>query len=80
MLGMPELMVIMLASLQIVFLLLLPLIAWVALYRKGAPTRDMIFWGVIALLIPLLGPIAALLYLRRRGQQKQRNAGEGKQH
>ena len=35
--------------------------AWIYLYRSGAAARDMIFWGVIVLLIPVLGPIATLI-------------------
>ncbi len=52
--------------------ILLPLLAWIYLYRKGAEARDLIFWGVISLVIPLLGPIAAMLYIRRRDKHKRK--------
>ncbi len=61
---------------QVCFILL-PLVAWVYMYRKGAAARDLIFWGVISLVIPLLGPIAAMLYIRRQDKQKRQLADEG---
>lgn len=72
-LGPTELIIIM----QIVVLALLPLIAWVYMYRQNAQARDLIFWGVIALAIPLLGPIAAMLYIRWQGKPKRQFVDEG---
>ena len=57
--------------LQIAFLAL-PLLAWVYMYRQGAAARDLIFWGVLCVVIPILGPIAAMLAIRRSGKQKRR--------
>ena len=54
----------------------LPLLAWVYLYRTGAAARDMLFWGVVCIFVPIVGPIAAILYMRRRGKQK-RQVAEG---
>lgn len=48
----------------------LPVAAWIYLYRSGAAARDMIFWGVIVLLIPVLGPIATLIFFRNRRKTK----------
>ncbi len=45
-------------------LILLP-ITWIALYRRGAPARDMLFWGAIAVVIPVLGPLATFIFYRR---------------
>lgn len=42
------------------------LAAWIYMYRQGASARDFIFWGAIAYFIPVLGPIAVLVYFRRR--------------
>ena len=36
------------------------------MYRRGLDARDMLFWGVIIVVIPLLGPLAAVVYIRRR--------------
>ena len=44
--------------------------AWIYLYRSGAAARDMIFWGAIVLLIPVLGPIATLIFFRNRRKTK----------
>ncbi len=38
------------------------LAAWVFLYFTARPLRDLLFCGVIALGLPILGPIAMLLY------------------
>ncbi len=54
------------AGIMPVALLLIPLV-WVYLYRSGASTRDMLFWGAITVAVPLLGPLAALIFYRRRG-------------
>ncbi|MCY3575655.1 MAG: hypothetical protein OXG92_13335 [Chloroflexi bacterium] len=69
--------IILMITLQLVFLTALPLVAWVYMYRKGTETRDMIFWGVVALFIPLLGPLAVILYTRRRDKQKRQFADAG---
>lgn len=44
------------------------LAAWIYMYRQGAAARDIIFWGLIAYFIPILGPIAVFVYFRRRGK------------
>jgi len=54
----------------------LPFIAWVYLYRQGAPARDLIFWGAIALFIPVLGPLAAFIGFRARRRQAKAKHGE----
>lgn len=46
-------------------LLGLPVLAWIALYARGAEARDLLFWGAIAVVIPLLGPIAAVVFAFR---------------
>ncbi len=38
--------------------------AWLYLYRKGAEARDLIFWGMLSLLIPILGPLAVFAFFR----------------
>ena len=45
-------------------MLLIPIV-WIYLYRRGTSTRDMLFWGAIAVAIPILGPLAALVFHRR---------------
>ena len=57
--------------------ILLPLLVWIYMYRQGAEARDLIFWGVIIVVIPLLGPLAAVVYMRRRGKPKRHVADEG---
>ena len=57
--------------------ILLPLLVWIYMYRKGAEARDLIFWGVIIVVIPLLGPLAAVVYIRLRGKPKRHVADEG---
>ncbi len=45
--------------------LVLPLLAWIALYARGASARDLIFWGAISVVIPILGPLAAIIFALR---------------
>lgn len=45
-------------------LVLVPL-SWIALYVRGAEARDLIFWGAIAVVVPLLGPLVALVFALR---------------
>ena len=49
---------------------LLPVASWVYLYRQGGETRDMLFWAVIILLLPVLGPIGVFLFYRPRNKEK----------
>ena len=58
----------------------LPLLAWIYMFRRGAENRELLLWGIIALAIPLFGPIAVMLYFKRRGISKQKNqSSEAKQ-
>ncbi len=50
-------------------LVLVPL-SWIALYWRGADARDLIFWGAISVVVPLLGPLAALLFALRLKKDK----------
>ncbi|MCY4466302.1 MAG: hypothetical protein OXE46_12275 [Chloroflexi bacterium] len=61
-------------AMQIAFLAL-PLLAWMYLYRKGATARDLIFWGVICILIPIAGPLLAMFYIRRSSKRKRQLTG-----
>lgn len=62
------------AELIIVFLIclvfLLPVAAWIYLYRQGGETRDLLFWAVIIFILPVLGPIAVFLFYRPRAKEK----------
>lgn len=53
--------------LSLILILHVPLslltLAW--LYRRNASGRDLVFWGAVALLLPVVGAIAAYLYNRR---------------
>ena len=49
---------------------LLPVASWVYLYRPGGETRDMLFWAVIVLLLPVLGPIGVFQFYRPRSKEK----------
>jgi hypothetical protein len=51
----------------------LPLLSWIVLYARGARARDMIFWSVILVLVPLLGPLAALVFAWRLKKDKRKN-------
>lgn len=59
--------------------LLLPLLAWVALYARGATARDLIFWGAISVVVPVLGPLAAIVFALRlkAGKPKRQDAEPG---
>lgn len=60
----------------IVSLVLVPL-SWIALYVRGAEARDLIFWGAISVVVPLLGPLAALAFaLRLKGDKPKRVESE----
>ena len=43
----------------------LPVLSWIALYARGAEVRDLLFWGAISVVLPILGPIAALIFAFR---------------
>lgn len=43
----------------------LPLLAWIALYARGAEARDLLFWGAISVVIPVLGPVVAIIFALR---------------
>ena len=57
----------------IVSLILVPL-SWIALYVRGAEARDLIFWGAISVVIPLLGPLAAFAFALRLKADKPKRA------
>ncbi len=38
--------------------------AWIYLYRTGVEARNLIFWGALSLLIPILGPLAVFAFFR----------------
>ena len=50
----------------------LPVVSWIVLYVKGAAARDLLFWGVIVVVIPILGPLAAIIYALRSNLGKQK--------
>ncbi len=61
--------------LLVVMLCLHPILvggAWIYLYAKGRPTRDMLFWGVIVLAVPYLGPIIMVIFFRQREEKRAR--------
>ena len=39
-------------------------IAWYYLYRKGASPRDVFYWGALALIVPILGPLVTIIFYR----------------
>lgn len=49
---------------------LLPVAAWIYLYRQGGDSRDLLFWAVIIFILPVLGPIAVFLFHRPRSKEK----------
>lgn len=61
-------------AMQIAFLAL-PLLAWVYMYRKGAAARDLIFWGVLCVVIPIVAPLLAMFFTRRGSKRKRQLAG-----
>ena len=66
MLGPTELIIILL----ICVIFVMPVAAWVRIYRQGGETRDLVFWGVLILIFPLIGPVAAFLFYRPRAKEK----------
>lgn len=42
--------------------IVLAAVAWIYLYRRGSEVRELIFWGGIIFLIPILGPIVMFVY------------------
>ena len=66
MLGAAELAIVSLVCL----IALLPVAAWVYLYRQGGETRDLVFWAVIIFILPVLGPIAVFFFYRPRAKEK----------
>lgn len=44
--------------------LILFFIAWYNLYRKGASPRDVFYWGALALIVPILGPLVTIILYR----------------
>lgn len=52
----------------------LPVLAWIALYVRGAEARDLLFWGAIAVVIPILGPLAASIFALRLRRNKMKRA------
>lgn len=51
-------------------ILALPVFSWLALYARGAEARDLLFWGAISVVIPILGPVAAIIYAFRLTSDK----------
>lgn len=43
----------------------MPVMSWIVLYFRGAEARDLLFWGAIAVVIPVLGPVAAIVFALR---------------
>lgn len=52
------------------FIWVLTVLAWIALYIRGAEARDLLFWGAIAVAIPFLGPVAAIVFALRLQRRK----------
>ncbi len=50
-LGPAELIIILIISSVFV----LPVAAWIYLYRQGGEARDLVFWAVVILLLPVFG-------------------------
>ena len=48
----------------------LPILSWIVLYARGAATRDLLFWGVIALALPLVGPLSAIVFALRLKRER----------
>lgn len=46
------------------------IISWTVLYARGAEARDLLFWGAIGVVIPLLGPIGAIIFALRLKRDK----------
>ena len=45
--------------------LALPVLSWMVLYLRGADARDLLFWGAIAVVISILGPLVAIAFACR---------------
>ena len=45
---------------------LLVLASWIYLYSSRKPSRDMLFWGMWAFVLPYIGPLTMLLYFARK--------------
>ena len=54
----------------IIIIAALPVAAWIYLYRQGGETRDLVFWGVLILLVPLIGPVVTFLFYRPHSKEK----------
>lgn len=49
------------------------IVSWIALYVRGAEARDLLFWGAIGVVIPILGPLAAICYAWRLRSRMKRD-------
>jgi len=38
--------------------------AWYYLLRRGASARDFFYWGALALIVPILGPLVTIIFYR----------------
>ena len=47
-----------------VFGVILLFIAWYFLYSRRASTRDVFYWGALALIVPFLGPLITIIFYR----------------
>ena len=64
-------------SLVVLASVVLAPLSWIALYLRGAEARDLIFWGAISVVVPLLGPLAALVFaLRLKADKSKRVESE----
>ncbi len=64
-------------SLAVLASLVLVPLSWIALYWRGAEARDLIFWGAISVVIPLLGPLSALIFALRLKKDKSKRSMSG---
>lgn len=71
---MPSIFFVEFLSLAILASLILVPLSWIALYRRGAEARDLIFWGAISVVVPLLGPLAALVFALRLKKDKSKSS------
>lgn len=53
----------------------LVLLSWIVLYRRGAEARDLLFWGAVAVVVPIPGPMAAIVYGVRLQRDKMKRVG-----
>jgi len=63
-LGPTEILILLVPVCGFIVLAVLPVAAWIHIYRLGGQTRDMFFWAVIILLLPVAGPIAAFIFYK----------------